>query len=84
MIPKNRQPNHPGEILDEEFLKPLAMTQGKLAEKMGVTVLRGNVRVSSAIETMLGATKVFAGKAGTSAPIEASVSGSPPPKSCSS
>lgn len=36
MIPDNRIPTHPGEILLEEFLKPLGMTQAALATKMGI------------------------------------------------
>ncbi|MBI1860461.1 MAG: HigA family addiction module antidote protein [Deltaproteobacteria bacterium] len=31
MLPKHRAPIHPGEILDEEFLKPMRVTQTKLA-----------------------------------------------------
>lgn len=42
MLPKNRPPTTPGEILVEEFLKPRGMTQAQLAEKMGVPVQRVN------------------------------------------
>ena len=35
MLPKNRPPTHPGEMLLEEFLKPLGMTQTELAEQIG-------------------------------------------------
>ena len=35
MLPKRRRPTHPGRILEEEFLKPLAMTPRQLAEKLG-------------------------------------------------
>ncbi len=42
MIPKNRVPPHPGEILREEFLVPLALTQVQLAEWIGVPVQRIN------------------------------------------
>lgn len=38
----NRQPTPPGEILVEEFLKPLKLTQGELASKMGVPIQRVN------------------------------------------
>jgi addiction module HigA family antidote len=41
-IPKNRAPAHPGEILREDFLKPLGLTQEKLAERMGVSFQRIN------------------------------------------
>ena len=30
----------PGEILDEEFLKPMGLSQSALAERMGVTRMR--------------------------------------------
>ena len=46
MIPKNRPPTPPGEILLEEFLKPLGMTQVALAEKMGVPIQRVNTLVN--------------------------------------
>jgi addiction module HigA family antidote len=42
MLPKHRKPTHPGEILAEEFLKPLAMSQVDLAAKMGVPIQRVN------------------------------------------
>lgn len=41
-IPKNGPPTHPGEMLLEEFLKPLKMTQSELAEKLGVSYPRVN------------------------------------------
>lgn len=41
-IPKNGPPTHPGEMLLEEFLKPLRMTQSDLAEKLGVSYPRVN------------------------------------------
>ncbi len=46
MIPKNRRPSHPGEILLEEFLKPKKLTQLKLAQQMGVPVQRINTLVN--------------------------------------
>jgi len=42
MLPKNRVPTHPGEILLEEFLKPLGVSQVALAEHLGVPVQRIN------------------------------------------
>ena len=42
MIPTHRVPEHPGEILLEEFLRPLAMTQSALAAHLGVPVQRVN------------------------------------------
>src|SRR3989338_9932138 len=41
-IPKNGPPTHPGEMLLEEFLKPLKMTQSELADKLGVSYPRVN------------------------------------------
>ena len=35
-------PIHPGEILDEEFLKPLAISQYRLSKDIGVPPLRIN------------------------------------------
>lgn len=34
MRPKNRPPSHPGEILSEEFLKPMGITQTRLAQHL--------------------------------------------------
>ena len=42
MLPKNRPPTHPGEMLLEEFLRPLGMTQTELAERMHVSYPRVN------------------------------------------
>ncbi|MDG4773375.1 HigA family addiction module antitoxin [Solwaraspora sp. WMMD792] len=42
MLPKNRIPTHPGEVLREEFLGPLDVTQVALAEHIGVSVQRVN------------------------------------------
>ena len=42
MLPRNRIPTHPGEILLEEFLKPLGITQVAFAEHIGVPVQRIN------------------------------------------
>ena len=41
-IPTNRAPTHPGEMLLEEFLKPLGLTQVQLAESIHVTFQRIN------------------------------------------
>ncbi|HEV8538230.1 MAG TPA: HigA family addiction module antitoxin [Bacteroidota bacterium] len=45
MIPKYRKPAHPGEILLEEFLKPLGMSQVELAKRMHVPVQRVNTLI---------------------------------------
>ena len=42
MLPKNRPPTHPGEMLLEEFLKPLGMSQVELAERICVSYPRIN------------------------------------------
>jgi addiction module HigA family antidote len=41
-LPKNRAPTHPGEMLLEEFLKPLAISQVDFAVKLGVSFPRLN------------------------------------------
>lgn len=41
-MPKNGPPTHPGEMLPEEFLKPLKITQSELATKLGVSYPRVN------------------------------------------
>jgi addiction module HigA family antidote len=42
MIPENRIPTHPGEVLLEEFLNPLGITQVRFAKHIGVPVQRVN------------------------------------------
>ena len=42
MIPDNRIPTHPGEILLEEFLRPLGITQVAFASHIGVPLQRIN------------------------------------------
>ena len=42
MLPENRVPTHPGEILSEEFLKPLGISQVALAAHLGIPVQRVN------------------------------------------
>ncbi|GAB6057404.1 HigA family addiction module antitoxin [Desulfonatronum parangueonense] len=39
---KKIQPVHPGEILEEEFLKPLAISQNRLGRDLGVSPRRIN------------------------------------------
>ena len=46
MVPKYRRPTHPGEILLEEFLKPIGMSQMALAHKMGVSIQRINTLIN--------------------------------------
>ena len=42
MLPKNRQPTHPGKILRYEYLEELNMTQQQLADAIGITRVRIN------------------------------------------
>jgi antitoxin HigA-1 len=42
MLPENRIPTHPGEILREEFLELLGLTQVVFAQHIGVPVQRIN------------------------------------------
>lgn len=41
-LPTDRPPTHPGEMLLEEFLKPLAISQSKFAVRLGVSFPRLN------------------------------------------
>ena len=62
-IPKNGPPTHPGEMLLEEFLKPLKMTHSELAEKLGVSYPRVNELIhgkrSLTLDTALRLEKLF-------------------------
>lgn len=40
MMDKNLSPIHPGEVLLEDFMKPLGLTQYRLARELGVTPIR--------------------------------------------
>lgn len=42
MLPENRIATHPGEILIEEFLVPLGITQVALAQHIGIPLQRIN------------------------------------------
>ena len=46
MIPKTRKPTHPGEILLQEFLLPMKMSQVELARRMGVPIQRVNTLIN--------------------------------------
>ena len=46
MIPKHRKPSHPGEILLQEFLEPMGLSQVELARRMEVPVQRVNTLVN--------------------------------------
>lgn len=42
MLPKNRAPTHPGEMLLKEFIEPLGLTQKAFAEHLGWTYAKLN------------------------------------------
>ena len=46
MIPKHRKPTHPGEVLLQEFLEPMGLSQVELARRMEVPVQRVNTLVN--------------------------------------
>jgi antitoxin HigA-1 len=46
MLPKDRPPTSPGEMLIEEYLRPRGITQVELAARMGVPVQRVNTIVN--------------------------------------
>lgn len=41
-VPTHRRPTHPGEMLREEFLDPMGLTQRELADGIGVPYQRVN------------------------------------------
>jgi addiction module HigA family antidote len=47
MIPKNRRPRHPGEILLLEFLRPMGISQTKLANDLDIPMVRENAMTSA-------------------------------------
>ena len=42
VLPKHRPPTHPGEMLLEEFLRPMSVTQSALAIRLGISFPRLN------------------------------------------
>lgn len=42
MLPKNRPPTHPGDMLLKEFLEPLGVSQSEFARHLGWTFARLN------------------------------------------
>ena len=50
-VPTDRPPTHPGEMLLEEFLKPLGLTQTELAQRIGA--LRGEGVAAASVEALL-------------------------------
>jgi addiction module HigA family antidote len=55
MLPTHRPPTHPGEVLQEEFLKPLGISQAGLAHHLGCSakdinrIIKGHVGLSAAM-----------------------------------
>jgi addiction module HigA family antidote len=41
-VPEEREPTHPGEMLLEEFLQPLGISQKEFADRIGVSYVRLN------------------------------------------
>lgn len=66
MLPKNRTPPSPGEILKEEFLKPMGLTQVELAKRMGVPIQRLNTVVTGKRAVTAETAILLAGVLGTS------------------
>lgn len=50
MLPRKRIPTHPGEVLSEEFLKPLEVTQVALAGHLGVPIQRINELIRGSVK----------------------------------
>ena len=46
MLPKNRPPTHPGEVLLAEFLEPKGITQSALAERLKIPIQRVNTLIN--------------------------------------
>jgi antitoxin HigA-1 len=46
MIPKNRIPTHPGQVLLEDFLTPMKISQTQLADHLKISVQRINELVN--------------------------------------
>mgnify|MGYP001554427411 CR=1 FL=1 len=66
MIPKNRKATHPGEVLADEFLVPLGLSQVRLAEHLGIPVQRVNEIVKGKRGISAGTAWLLAGALGTS------------------
>jgi addiction module HigA family antidote len=67
MIPSHRLPTHPGEVLAEEFLGPLRVSQVALAAHLGVSVQRINELVKGKRGVTAETAWLLAGAFGTSA-----------------
>ncbi|KIC74892.1 Virulence-associated protein I [Neochlamydia sp. TUME1] len=58
MLPKNRSPIHPGEVLLEEFLKPFKISQAQFASYLGGTWTQP--KISEIISKKRGVTEAIA------------------------
>lgn len=65
MLPKHRTPTHPGEILLEEFLKPLGVSQVDFAAHIGVPLQRVNEIIRRKRGVSPGTAWLFAAALGT-------------------
>lgn len=67
-VPTHRPPTHPGEVLLEDFLRPMKLTQRELADAIGVPYQRLNEIVNGrrgiSPSTALRLAKVFGNSAG--------------------
>ena len=66
LVPENRIPAHPGEILLEEFLKPMKVTQVRFAAHIGVPLQRVNEIIRGRRGVTAETACLFAGAFGTS------------------
>lgn len=67
MLPKFRKPTHPGEILAEDFLKPMGISQTKLAVHLGWSHAKVNEIIHGKRGVSIEAALAFADAFGTSA-----------------
>ncbi len=66
-VPTHGAPTHPGEMLAQEFLEPLGLTQSELAERIGVPFQRVNRIVNRKQSVTLDTALRFAQLFGTTA-----------------
>ena len=66
MLPTNRPPSSPGEILLKEFLEPLGISQTDFARKLGVPIQRINTIINERRAVTAETALLFAAAFGTS------------------
>lgn len=69
MMGKTLSPIHPGEILLEDFMKPLGLSQYRLAHDIGVTPIRISQIVNGQRSITVDTAMLFARYFGTSAAV---------------